>query len=49
MKSCFQIFLEVFSSKDMKISSVTFARSVIGQVASSFNFNNFDFKWKRTL
>ena len=38
MKSCFQNFLEEFSSKDMKISSVTFARSVIVQVASCFNF-----------
>ena len=37
MKSCFQNFLEVFSSKDKKISSVTFARSVIVQVASCFN------------
>ena len=38
MKSCFQNFFDVFSSKDMKISSVTFARSVIVQVASCFNF-----------
>ena len=38
MKSCFQNFLEVFSSKDMKMSPVTFARSVIVQVASCFNF-----------
>ena len=38
MKSCFQNFLEVFSSKDLKISSVTFVRFAIVQVASCFNF-----------
>ena len=54
MKSCFQHFLKVFSSRDMKLSLISNVCEVCDCAGLQLfqlqnDINNFDFKYKRTL